>query len=62
MIHLTILKYLMCGVVFSAGFELLMWKMDSPSRLDTSNWQRIFWIIAWPYCIIKFFIGFLNKD
>mgnify|MGYP003624708880 FL=1 len=62
MIHTTILNYLMCGVVFSGGFELLMWKMKTTNRSDTSTWQRLFWIIAWPYCIIKFISGYFNKD
>ena len=52
----------MCGVVFSAGFEVLMWQMKTTNRSDTSTWQRLFWIIAWPYCIIKFISGYFNKN
>jgi|TARA_R110000823_G_scaffold215698_1_gene345297 hypothetical protein len=62
MILITILKYLICGLVFSAGFELLMWKVNTTDRSNTSNWQRMFWVIAWPYLIIKFFSGYFNKD
>ena len=62
MIYITILNYLICGVVFSAGLELLMWKMKTAGREDTSNWERLFWVIAWPYLIIKFISGYFNKN
>ena len=53
--------YLLCGVFFSAGFEYLMKSMDTPGREDVTNFKRIFWITTWPYCIIKFFVGYYNK-
>ncbi len=54
--------YLLCGVIFSAGFEWLMAKFNTPGRKDTKNWQRVFWITAWPYCLINFFIGYYGED
>tara|TARA_Y100001937_G_C7050988_1_gene299112 strand:- start:14 stop:208 length:195 start_codon:yes stop_codon:yes gene_type:complete len=54
--------YLLCGMVFSAGFEWLMSKFDTPGREDTTNWQRAFWITAWPYCLIKFFTGYYGGE
>ena len=53
--------YLFCGVIFAAGFEALMKRMGTPGREGTTNWQRIFWITTWPYCVIKFFIGYYGK-
>jgi hypothetical protein len=54
--------YSLCGIIFSASFEALMKRMNTPGREDTTNWQRVFWITTWPYCLIKFFIGYYNKD
>jgi|MGYP003633477439 hypothetical protein len=54
--------YLLCGVFFSAGFEYLMKSTDYPDRKDTTNFKRIFWITTWPYCIIKFFVGYYGNN
>ena len=54
--------YLLCGVIFASGFEYLMKKMDTPNRENTSNAQRVFWVTTWPYCLIKFFIGYYSND
>ena len=54
--------YVLCGIIFSAGFEHLMKKFNHPGREDTTNWQRLFWITAWPYCLIKFFIGYYGEE
>jgi|TARA_R100000081_G_C4774005_1_gene147403 hypothetical protein len=54
--------YVFCGILFGAGFEWLMAKFETEGREDTTNWQRLFWITAWPYCLIKFFMGYFGKD
>ena len=54
--------YLLCGVIFASGFEHLMKRLDTPGREDTNDSQRIFWVVTWPYCIIKFFIGYYSND
>ena len=54
--------YLLCGVFFSAGFEYLMKSMSTPGREGVTNFKRIFWITTWPYCIIKFFVGYYSNN
>tara|TARA_R110002074_G_scaffold205013_1_gene373363 strand:- start:230 stop:433 length:204 start_codon:yes stop_codon:yes gene_type:complete len=54
--------YLLCGVIFSAGFEYLMKRMGTPDRENTTNYQRVVWITIWPYCIFKFFMGYTGND
>jgi|TARA_R110002074_G_scaffold298411_1_gene469964 hypothetical protein len=54
--------YMLCGIIFSAGFEHLLKVYKHPGRKDTNNWQRTFWVTAWPYCLIKFIIGYNSVD
>jgi len=54
--------YLLCGIIFGSGFEALMKRMNTPGREDTTNMQRIFWVTAWPYCLLKFLKGYYGKD
>jgi hypothetical protein len=54
--------YLMCGVIFAAGFEYLMKRFNTPGRETTSTYQRVFWITTWPYCIVKFIMGYTGND
>jgi len=54
--------YMFCGIIFSAGFEYLMSRMNSASRHDTTNWHRIVWVTTWPYCIVRFIIGYIGKN
>jgi len=56
----TILIYLLCGVGFSASFEYLMHKTKYPKVNATKNWERVFWVTCWPYCIVKFLTGILK--
>ena len=53
---------MLCGIIFSAGFEHLLKVYKHPGRKDTNNWQRAFWVTAWPYCLIKFIIGYNSVD
>jgi len=53
--------YMLVGIVFSAGFEYLMAKLDSPRKNETDNWKRLVWITAWPYCTLMFFVGMFKK-
>ena len=48
--------YLFFGLVFSAAFEYLMYKTKY-ERKATKNWERVFWITCWPYCVLRFFKG-----
>jgi hypothetical protein len=52
---------MLVGIVFSAGFEYLMAKLDSPRKNETDNWKRLVWITAWPYCALMFFVGMFKK-
>jgi hypothetical protein len=54
--------YILCGLILSIGFEYLMKRFDTPGREETQNWQRIFWITFWPYCLIKFITGYYGED
>ena len=54
--------YFLFGIIFASGFEGLMSKFNTPGREDTKNWQRVFWVATWPYCVIKFLIGYYGKD
>ena len=54
--------YLFCGILFGAGFEWLVNKFDSEWKDDIDNWQRVLWITAWPFFLIKFFMGYFGKD
>ena len=54
--------YFLFGIIFASGFEGLMNSTDYPDRKDTTNFKRIFWITTWPYCIIKFFVGYYGNN
>lgn len=51
--------YFSIGVIWSALFEYLIYITKSDLG-NTSNGHRLFWLTLWPWCIVKFLIGFFK--
>jgi len=58
----AIMLYFGCGLALSASFEYLVYKTkwkdkDNGEVKNVKNWERTFWIICWPYLLLKFIIA-----
>jgi len=54
-----VLIYFFIGVAWSALFEYMIY-LSKYDESNTTNWYRLFWVTLWPWCIVKFLMGFFK--
>ena len=52
--------YTLCGIGFSVALEYLMHWSKFEQKTITQNWERVFWITCWPFCLAKFLMGYFK--
>lgn len=51
--------YISIGVVCGFCFDILYRELDME---PATNFERVFWFIAWPFFILMFLYGIFNND
>jgi|14_taG_2_1085336.scaffolds.fasta_scaffold01311_15 hypothetical protein len=59
MVSNYIIAYITIGVVCGFCFDVLYERLDMESA---SNFERIFWFIAWPFFLVIFLWGLYKDD
>jgi|GEM_PF-2096574 hypothetical protein len=59
MVSNYIIAYITIGVVCGFCFDTLYQKLDME---PATNFERIFWFIAWPFFVLMFLYGMFKDD
>ena len=55
-----LITYFICGIGFAASFEYLVYK-TSYRKTPVKTWERLFWIVSWPYLLLEFLTAYFKK-